>query len=162
MIFASFLLVCTSYYIGSLLGRNPNSLFSRAEKGNFWGIPPRNSPGMHNLDIHLLTGGTTVHHKRQVTMAIKMEDGRLASNSKENMSLFGPHFDRVYNNHRPVDLSVLENVPQCPTLRDIDSPITFEEVNHAINKLKSGKSPGLNGIPPEAWHHATTCPPVCF
>jgi hypothetical protein len=37
------------------------------------------------------------------------------------------------------------------TLRDIDSPITFEEVNQAINKLKNGKSPGLNSIPPEAY-----------
>jgi hypothetical protein len=84
-------------------------------------------------------------------MAMKMEDGKLASNSKENMSVFGPHFDRVYNNHRPVDLSILEEVPQRPTLHDIDSPITFEEVNNAINKLKSGKSPGLNGISPEAY-----------
>jgi hypothetical protein len=31
------------------------------------------------------------------------------------------------------------------------SPITFDEVNTAINKLKNGKSPGLNGIPPEAY-----------
>jgi hypothetical protein len=44
---------------------------------------------MQNLDIHLLTGGTTVHHKRQVTMAMKMEDGRLASNSKEKVYLSG-------------------------------------------------------------------------
>ncbi len=42
-------------------------------------------------------------------------------------------------------------VPQRPTLSEIDSPITFEEVNVAINKLKNGKSPGLNGIPPEAY-----------
>ncbi len=47
-VFASFLLVCTSYIIGSLLWRNPNSLFLEAEKGNPRGIP-RNSPGMHNL-----------------------------------------------------------------------------------------------------------------
>jgi hypothetical protein len=47
-VFASFLLVCTSYIIDSLLRRNPNSLFLEAEKGNPRGIP-RNSPGMHNL-----------------------------------------------------------------------------------------------------------------
>jgi hypothetical protein len=47
-VFASFLVVCTSYHIGSHLWRNPNSLFSIVEKGNSLGIP-RNSPGMHNL-----------------------------------------------------------------------------------------------------------------
>ncbi len=99
--------------------------------------------------IQLLTGGTTVHHKKQVTMVMKMENGKLVSSAKENMSVFGPHFERVYNNHRPVDLSILEEVPQRPTMLDIDSPITFEEVNDAINKLKNGKGPGLNGIPPE-------------
>ncbi len=80
-----------------------------------------------------------------------MADGSLAKNGKENMSVCGPHFDRVYNNHRSINLTDLDNVPQCPTLLKIDSPITFEEVNLAINKLKNGKSPGLNGIPPKAY-----------
>ena len=101
--------------------------------------------------IRLLTGGTTVHHKKSVTMAMKLENGRLTTNAKENMSVFGPHFERVYNNHRPVDFSILNEIPQRPTLLDIDSPITFDEVNTAINKLKNGKSPGLNGIPPKAY-----------
>ena len=101
--------------------------------------------------IRLLTGGMTVHHKKCVTMAMKMENGRLTSNAKENMSVFGPHFEQVYDNHHPVDFSILDEIPQCPPLLDIDSPITFEEVNTAINKLKNGKSLGLNGIPPEAY-----------
>jgi hypothetical protein len=92
-----------------------------------------------------------VHHKKKITMVMKLEDRKLASNGKENMSVFAPHFYRVYKNHQQVDPSIFEAVPQCPTLYDIDSPITFEEVNAAINKLKSGKSPGLNGIPPEAY-----------
>jgi hypothetical protein len=101
--------------------------------------------------IRLLTGGTTVHHKKKITMAIKMMDGKLATNGKENMSVFGPHFDRVYNIHQPVDPTVLTNVPQHPTLFKIDSPIIFKEVNAAINKLKNGKSPGLIGITPKAY-----------
>jgi len=35
-------------------------------------------------------------------------------------------------------------------MTSIDNPITFSEVKKSINKLKKGKSPGLNGIPPEA------------
>ena len=32
----------------------------------------------------------------------------------------------------------------------INTPISLTEVKRAINKLKKGKAPGLNGIPPEA------------
>jgi hypothetical protein len=53
--------------------------------------------------IRLLTGGSTVHHKKKVHMAMKMANGKLATNGNENMVVFGPHFDRVFNNHRPVD-----------------------------------------------------------
>jgi hypothetical protein len=43
--------------------------------------------------IRLLTGGTTAHHKKSVAMAMKMPDGKIATNGKEKMSVFGPHFD---------------------------------------------------------------------
>jgi len=78
------------------------------------------------------------------------ENGDLASNAKENMSVFSLHFRKVLNNQRPVDESVLELITQKPCLTNIDTSITFREVKHAINKLKQGKAPGLNGIPPEA------------
>ena len=80
-------------------------------------------------------------------MAMKVENGE-ATNGKENMTVFGPHFDRAVNNHRPVNPTILANIPQCPILHDIDSPITFDGVNDAINKLKPGKASGLNGAPP--------------
>ncbi len=84
---------------------------------------------------------------------MKIADGKLATNGKEKMSVFGPHFNWLLKNHQPVNPTVLTDVPHphCPTLSEIDSPITFEEVNAAINKLKNVKSPGLNGIPPEAF-----------
>ena len=68
-----------------------------------------------------------------------MTAGKLTSNGKENMTVFGPHFDRVFNNHRPVDPTILNNIPQRPIHHDTDSPITFAEVDAAINKLKNGK-----------------------
>ena len=101
-------------------------------------------------NINLLAGGETAHHKTNINMAMKLDNGDLASNAKENMSIFSMHFRKVLNNHRPVDDSVLELIPQRPCLTDIDTPITFREVKRAITKLKKGKAPGLNGIPPEA------------
>jgi hypothetical protein len=101
-------------------------------------------------NIRILTGGETAHHKMTINMAMKMTNGTLATNAKESMSVFGVHFHNVLNNHRPVDTTVLDLIQQKPCLNAINVPITFREVKAAINKLKKGKSPGLNGIPPEA------------
>jgi hypothetical protein len=83
-------------------------------------------------------------------MAMKKTDGTLVTNAKENMSVFGMHFHDMLNNHRPVDTTVLDLIQQKPRLDAIHVPITFREVKKSINKLKKGKIPGLNGIPPEA------------
>ncbi len=60
------------------------------------------------------------------------------------------HFHKVLIKHRQVDTTVLDLIQQKPRLDAINVPITFREVKAAINKLKKGKSQGLNGIPPEA------------
>jgi hypothetical protein len=78
-------------------------------------------------------------------------DGILASNSSENMAVFGLHFKHVFSNHQPVGLSILNLIPQREQLMEIDHLITSSEVDKAINKLKPGKAPRLNGIPPEAY-----------
>ena len=100
----------------------------------------RSNPHVAWEYIHLLTKGNTAHHQKKVKMAMKMADGKLATNGKENITVFGPHFDRVFNNYRPVDPTILDDIPQHPTLHDIDSPIIFAEVDAAINKLKNGKT----------------------
>ncbi len=110
-------------------------------------------------NIRILTGGKKAHHKINLNMLMHLESGELASNAKENMSVFGPHFTKVLNNHRPVEYSMLDLIEQKLCLTFIYTPITFSEVKQAINKLKKGKSPGLNGIPPEALKamNSTSC-----
>ncbi len=44
-------------------------------------------------------------------MTMKMADGNIATNGKENMAVFGPHFDQVFDNHLPVDLTILSDIP---------------------------------------------------
>ncbi len=67
------------------------------------------------------------------------------------MSVFESHVERVFSNHCPVNFSVLDLIPQQEQLMEIDHPIKFTEVDKTIHKVKSGKAPGLNGIPPEAY-----------
>jgi hypothetical protein len=101
--------------------------------------------------IHIFTGGKTAHHKKFFNMAMRLPNGTLASNSSKSMAVFGPLFERVFSNHQPVDLSILDLIPQQEQWMEIDCPITFSEVDKAINKLKLGKAPGLNGMPPKAY-----------
>jgi hypothetical protein len=65
-------------------------------------------------------------------MAMKMPYGNVATNKKENMSVFGPHFEGLFNNRRPVNLAILDEISQSPLLPELDLPILFEEVETAI------------------------------
>ncbi len=67
----------------------------------------RMNPWLAWENIRILTGRETAHHKTTINMAMKMENGTLASNAKENISVFGMHFHKVLNNNRPVDTTVL-------------------------------------------------------
>ena len=101
--------------------------------------------------IRILTGGESTHHRLTTTMAMKMENGKMSVTDKEHMSVFYPHFQRVFNNHRDVDLSALERVKQRQIIWALNDPISWEEFDRAVNKLKNGKAAGLNGVPPEAY-----------
>ncbi|KAL7540979.1 hypothetical protein ACHAWF_008669 [Thalassiosira exigua] len=67
------------------------------------------------------------------------------------MKVMYPHFQKVFNNHRNVDPSVLNLLKQHRTLWELDDPISWKEFDRAVNKLRNGKAPGLNGVPPEAF-----------
>ncbi len=79
-------------------------------------------------------------HKTNLDMSMRLESGELASNAKKNMAVFGTHFTKVLNNHRPVDYSVLDLLEQKPCLTFINTPTTFGEIKRAINKLIKSKS----------------------
>jgi hypothetical protein len=74
--------------------------------------------------IRILTGEETAHHKTNSNMAMKLESGNLASNAKENMSIFSMHFHNVLKNLKPVGYSVLDLIEQKPCLTTIDTMIT--------------------------------------
>jgi hypothetical protein len=101
--------------------------------------------------IRLLAKGKTAHHQKNLNMAMQLPDGTKATSSSKNMSVFGPHFTKVFNNHRFIDPTILQHVPQCGTLWELNDPITWEEFCCAVCKLKNAKAAGLKGVPPEAF-----------
>jgi hypothetical protein len=57
----------------------------------------RMDPRLAWAHIRLLTQGKAAHHEKKMTMAMHLPDGSRASTASENMSVFSPHFYRVYN-----------------------------------------------------------------
>jgi hypothetical protein len=70
------------------------------------------NPWLMREYICIVTGGKTAHHKKSVNMTMQLPDGTLVSNSCKNMAVFGPHFKHVFSNHQPVNLSILDLIPQ--------------------------------------------------
>ncbi len=101
--------------------------------------------------IRLFAKGKTAHHQKNLNMAMRLPDGTKATNSSKNMSVFGPHFTKVFNNHRPVNPTILQYVPQRRTLWELNDPITWEEFCCAVCKLKNAKAVELTGVSPEAF-----------
>ena len=59
-------------------------------------------------------------------------------NDVENASVFGLHFDRVFNNNRPIDWPVLEKIKQIYVMEELDTPfnVTRSKIHHKVRKLK--------------------------
>eukprot|EP00978_Attheya_sp_CCMP212_P036232 scaffold162830_cov52-Attheya_sp.AAC.2 len=60
------------------------------------------------LAIREIQAGFVRHHTTQSDMKMRKEDDELARSDSENADVMARHFEKVFNNHRPIDLSVLD------------------------------------------------------
>ena len=99
--------------------------------------------------------GLTGHH--QLAIIIKMMNkatGKKARNSKENARIFAEHFEKnVFNRtvDSAYDPNILNEIDDIPTINSLAKPPSPEEIAKAITKMKNGKAPGENGVPPDAY-----------
>ena len=101
--------------------------------------------------VKVLAGGMTSHHKAPTVMRLVLPTKTLASTDAENASVMGPHFEKVYTNHRHVAWDALIAILQRSEMIKLDSEIIWEELQQAISKLKNDKAPGLNEVPLDAF-----------
>ena len=80
-----------------------------------------------------------------------MEDGRRATNGKENLSVAAPHFHKQFNMQRPRWADVASLIAKREQFDPLDNDLTFSEFEKATMKLKNGKAPGVTGVPPIAF-----------
>ena len=57
-------------------------------------------------------------------MWMRLPKWELATTDAENSSVFGPHFHRVFNNHRPIDWTVLDKINQIEVMDELDHSIS--------------------------------------
>ena len=75
--------------------------------------------------VKILTGGTTSHHAKPTTMRMRLPTGKLATTDKEDAEVLGPHFEKVFNKHRPIEWNVIDEIKQHQTMYELNDPITW-------------------------------------
>ena len=101
--------------------------------------------------VRVITGGDTIHNASRTIMWMRLPNGKLVTTDAENASIFGPHFDRVFNNHIPIDWTVLESIKQRYMMEELDPRISWDEIKKSTTKLVNEKAPGINGVPPNVF-----------
>ena len=101
--------------------------------------------------VKILTGGTTSHHPKPNIMQIFLPTGNISTTDKENAEVLGPHFEKVFNKHRPIKWKLIDKIKQHQTMYELNDPITWAEIKTVIAKLANDKAPGLNKVPPNAF-----------
>eukprot|EP00978_Attheya_sp_CCMP212_P047038 scaffold421192_cov59-Attheya_sp.AAC.1 len=92
--------------------------------------------------IREIQAGCEGHHNEQTEMKMNMENGEKATTDKDNADVMGNHFSKVFNNHRPIDSTVIEEIKQREIRTELGDPPTVAEVANAIRKVANGKAPG--------------------
>ena len=101
--------------------------------------------------VKILAGDMTSNHEKLTVIQLKLTNGELVTTDAEKTSVMGPHLEKVYRNHQPVDWSVLQEIPQRHFMLELYTLISWKELKQAIKNISNGKSPGLNDVPPNAF-----------
>ena len=61
----------------------------------------------------------------------------------------GGYYQEFYSRENVVTEKAIAGVPPLPTMEELDTVPTIDELKKTINSLASDKAPGRDGIPPE-------------
>ena len=82
---------------------------------------------------------------------MRLPTGTLATTNKENAEVLGPHFKKVFKNHRPIEWNVINDITQRQTMYELNESISCAELKTAIFKLANGNGSGLDKVPRNAF-----------
>ena len=85
----------------------------------------------------------------QKTAPLKSQTGEIIRDKGKQMERWVEHYSELYSRESTISDSTVEAVESLPTMEELDEMPSLEELSKAIDRLHSGKAPGLDGIPPE-------------
>lgn len=83
------------------------------------------------------------------TAPLKSKTGETITDSKQQMDRWVEHYLELYSRETSVSQEALDAIPNLPVMEELDATPTVDELEKAINSLKSRKAPGNDSIPPE-------------
>ena len=82
---------------------------------------------------------------------MRLPSGDLSETDEENAKVFVKHFGKVLNNKKSINNNVLNDVKSRVVMNELNVPPSWKEFTEAVKDLTNKKSPGLNGVPPNAF-----------
>ena len=102
--------------------------------------------------IFRLRDGLEGHHKNICNTKIRRPNGQLAKTDEESAEILKHFFsDNVFGRTSPYRQSTVDNLTQLIVMEELGEPPSLTELQYAIRKLKLGKAPGIDSLPPEAF-----------
>ena len=84
--------------------------------------------------------------------------GEVITDKGHQLERWVEHYSDLYSRENIVWPSAHDAVECLPTMEELDTEPTLEELSKAIDSLASGKTPGSDGIPPTPPHPTPTPP----
>ena len=99
------------------------------------------------------------------TAPLRSSTGEVITDRGHQLKRWVEHYSNIYSKENTVSPSALDAVECLPTMGELDTEPTLEELSKAIDSLASDKAPGSDGIlppPPSPTYYSTARPPYCI
>ena len=87
---------------------------------------------------------------------LKSSTGEVITDKGQQMEKWVEHYSDLYSRQNVVTSAALDAIECLPTMEELDTEPTVEELSKATDSLATGKAPGRDGIPPDLVKHCKT------
>ena len=93
----------------------------------------------------------------KLTSLLQSATGEILHNRDEQLGRWVQHFSLLYSKQNIVTDAALKHMESLPTMDDLDSEPTIEELSKAITEMASWKAPDSDAIPADLLRQCKSC-----